>query len=900
MKAIAVFPGQSDTVHLADLKKPSVNDVPNGRGVLVRILKVGVDGTDKEINAAEYGAAPNGYEFLVIGHEGLGQVEEVGPNVTEFKPGDYVVATVRRPGNSLYDKIGTYDMTTDNEYFERGISRLHGFLTEYYVDDPEYIVKIPQGLKDVAVLLEPMTVVQKGIVQAYEIQRRLKVWRPRTAAVMGAGTIGLLATLVLRLRGLQADTFARSPKPSRNADLIESLGAHYHATQQLPFLECAKECGPYDIIFEATGNSAVVFDAMQGLAKNGVLVLASVTGGDKTIEIPADRINLDFVLGNKVMVGTVNANREYFESGVRDMAQSQAEYPGWLPKLLTNPVHGSGEFRRVVPPTHRRPQRYQGLLRSRGCHSRVTAGSRQRGGGLVRLTGLGKDAMIAFDENVCRELDHAAQREWLETNGIGGFAGSTIVGMNTRRYHGLLVASLKPPVERYVLLSKLEETLLVDGVAHELSVNQYPGAVHPQGHRYLKAFRFDPFPVFTYEVQNIEVEKRVFLVHGENTVVVQYRVGPNRGHFGELQLIVRPLVAFRDYHSTTHENTGLNPHVKLAEGQAVFQPYASLPGLHFAHNAVAVEPQGDWFRNFEYAEERKRGLNFHEDLYNPCALRFDLSQTRQATVIASLEPRNVDNAGAYELAERQRRKSLVEGIDDDFACELTAAADQFIVARGSARSIIAGYPWFADWGRDTMIALPGLTLATGRYDVARSILLEFACYVDRGMLPNRFPDAGETPEYNTADATLWFFEAIRQYIECTNDYDVVRQKLYPVLTSIIDFHISGTRYGIKVDRDGLLNCGEPGVQLTWMDAKIGDWVVTPRYGKPVEIQALWYNALRTMHSLATAFHDLANKKLYTSLASQAASSFNAEFWNTEEDCLFDVVGRDAPRRLDPP
>ena len=286
MKAIAVFPARATPSIWPTLKKPSVNDVPNGRGVLVRILKVGVDGTDKEINAAEYGAAPNGYEFLVIGHEGFGQVEEVGPNVTEFKPGDYVVATVRRPGNSIYDKIGTYDMTTDDDYFERGISRLHGFLTEYYVDDPEYIVKIPQGLKDVAVLLEPMTVVQKGIVQAYEIQRRLKVWRPRTAAVMGAGTIGLLATLVLRLRGLDVDTFARSPKPSRNADLIESLGAHYHATQQLPFLECAKECGPYDIIFEATGNSAVVFDAMQGLAKNGVLVLASVTGGDKTIEIP--------------------------------------------------------------------------------------------------------------------------------------------------------------------------------------------------------------------------------------------------------------------------------------------------------------------------------------------------------------------------------------------------------------------------------------------------------------------------------------------------------------------------------------------------------------------------------------------------------------------------------------
>src|SRR5262244_515877 len=344
MKAIAVFPGKSGTVHLADLNKPSVEDVPNGRGVLVRILKVGIDGTDKEINAAEYGAAPNGYDFLVIGHEGFGQVEEVGLKVTEFKPGDYVVATVRRPGSSLYDKIGTYDMTTDDAYFERGISRLHGFLTEYYVDDPEYIVKIPQGLKDVAVLLEPMTVVQKGIVQAYEIQRRLKVWRPRSAAVMGAGTIGLLATLALRLRGIEVTTFARNPKPNLNAELIESLGARYVITQETPIIEGGQKFGPFDLIFEATGNSSVVFDSMQALGKNGVLVLSSVTGGDRMVQVPADRINLDFVLGNKVMVGTVNANREYFEMGVRDMAQAEAEYPGWLSRLLTDPVRGLDNF----------------------------------------------------------------------------------------------------------------------------------------------------------------------------------------------------------------------------------------------------------------------------------------------------------------------------------------------------------------------------------------------------------------------------------------------------------------------------------------------------------------------------------------------------------------------------
>ena len=501
--------------------------------------------------------------------------------------------------------------------------------------------------------------------------------------------------------------------------------------------------------------------------------------------------------------------------------------------------------------------------------------------------------MIQVAGSVLQQVEQGIQREWLETNGIGGFASSTIVGMNTRRYHGLLVASLKPPVDRYVLLSKMEETLVIDGARFDLSVNQYPGAIHPHGYQYLKGFRLDPFPVFTFEVEGITVEKSVFLVHGENTAVVQYRVGPNVGRFNDLQLVVRPLVAFRDYHSTTHENAGLNPHFVIAQGQAFFQPYASLPGLHFAHNAIAVEEQGSWYRNFEYEEERKRGLDFGEDLYNPFGLRFELSDTKCARLIASLEPRSAEMTSAYEVAERQRRKSVAQGIEDHFERDLTAAADQFIVSRGTSKSIIAGYHWFADWGRDTMIALPGLTLATGRYDVARSILQEFAGHVDQGMLPNRFPDAGETPEYNTVDATLWFFEAIRQYVQYTNDYAFVQKKLYPVLTGIIEFHIGGTRYGIKVDHDGLLNCGEPGVQLTWMDAKIGDWVVTPRYGKPVEIQALWYNALQTMQDLAAAFHDVANKKFYQSRAERAAASFNPQFWNEARECLFDVVGSDG-------
>jgi threonine dehydrogenase-like Zn-dependent dehydrogenase len=347
MKAIAVFPGKPGSAHLAQLPKPSLADVPDDRGVLVKVLRVGVDGTDREINAAEYGAAPPGYDFLVLGHESFGRVEAVGPNVTELKPGDYVVATVRRPGSSLYDRIGTYDMTTDDSYFERGINLRHGFLTEYYADDPEYIVKVPQGLRSVGVLTEPFSVVQKGIAQAYETQRRLRVWRPRRAAVMGAGTIGLLGALALRLRGFDVTVFGLARKPYFNAELIEALGARYESTSELSVLDGGKKYGPFDLILEATGYSPIVFDSLQVLGKNGVLVLSSVTGGNRRAEVPADKINLDFVLGNKVMIGTVNANREYFESGVRDMAMAEMEYPGWLGRLLTHPVKGLDNYTEI-------------------------------------------------------------------------------------------------------------------------------------------------------------------------------------------------------------------------------------------------------------------------------------------------------------------------------------------------------------------------------------------------------------------------------------------------------------------------------------------------------------------------------------------------------------------------
>ena len=488
------------------------------------------------------------------------------------------------------------------------------------------------------------------------------------------------------------------------------------------------------------------------------------------------------------------------------------------------------------------------------------------------------------------------EREWLETNGLGGFASSTIAGLNTRRYHGLLVAATNPPVGRVLLLSKLEETLAVRGARYELSANRYPGAVHPKGYRYLKEFRLDPFPVFTYEVAEVELEKRVFLVYGENTVVVQYEL---RGDTADCTLEVRPLIAFRDYHAATHANGALNPRVTIETGRASIAPYPGLPALHFAHNAVSVRAEGAWYYNFEYDRERERGLDYQEDLFNPCVLAFDLARRATATMVASTEPREAARVPVLRRAEIDRRAELARASPsgDPLVQSLVSAAGQFIVRRGELRSVIAGYHWFSDWGRDTMIALPGLTLATGRPEIARDILLAFARSVDQGMLPNRFPDAGETPEYNTVDATLWFFAAIDALVRSTGDLQFVKEHLYETLVNIVGWHERGTRYGIHAGADGLLTCGE---RLTWMDAKAGDWVVTPRAGKPVEVQALWYNALRTLETFASRFNDTFTSTRCLSLALDLVRpNFVRLFWNDAAGCLYDVVngdGRDASIR----
>lgn len=348
MKAIAVKPGTPNSVHLAELDKPALADIPNGRGVLVRTLKVGVDATDREINDALYGNSPPGYEFLVIGHECFGIVEEVGENVKKVSVGDYVTCTVRRPGGSIFDKIGRSDITSEEEYFERGINLKHGYLTEFFVDDEEFMVRMPVGLKHLHVLAEPMSCAAKAVEQAMLAQQRLQVWEPKIAWVTGAGQIGLLTTLILRLRGMEVYTLARGPKPNLKAEIAEGMGAHYVSTASKSLSELAKETGKPDLIIEATGNSAVAFECMEVLGHNGCIVWTSITGGERKIDVPSDAVNLNWVLGNKLLVGSVNANFRHFESGISDLALGDVTFPGVIPKILTHPIDGLENYTEMM------------------------------------------------------------------------------------------------------------------------------------------------------------------------------------------------------------------------------------------------------------------------------------------------------------------------------------------------------------------------------------------------------------------------------------------------------------------------------------------------------------------------------------------------------------------------
>jgi len=501
---------------------------------------------------------------------------------------------------------------------------------------------------------------------------------------------------------------------------------------------------------------------------------------------------------------------------------------------------------------------------------------------------------IRLDPKVLQNYADSSQCEWLETNGLGGWASSTVSGANTRRYHGLLVAATQPPVGRVVLLSKLEETVVTSSERFELGCNQFPNAISPSGFKHLVSFEKDLFPTFEYSMGNVRLRKTVAASNGENTTLVLYEVMEADDEF---TLELRPFVAGRDYHSMTHANDSIIRGVEFADGLLTLRTYNNLPPVYISVPNSAFHHQPEWYYNFEYAIEQFRGLDFREDLFTHGIMRITLRTGDRLGVVISTEKPEERDAFLCVAKEKRRREGLMNKlpIQDDITKSLSLAADQFIVRRGAdLRTIIAGYHWFSDWGRDTMIALPGICLVTGRFDEARLILRAFAQSVSEGMLPNRFPDAGEQPEYNTVDATLWFFVAIHKYLEYTGDDEFVKSELYPVLKDIIAWHDRGTRYKIKVDpTDGLLNAGEPGVQLTWMDAKIGDWVVTPRQGKAVEINALWYNALMILAGFAKKYDSVGASQTLMDRAAKVRTSFEKLFWNEAESCLVDYVDNET-------
>ena len=512
---------------------------------------------------------------------------------------------------------------------------------------------------------------------------------------------------------------------------------------------------------------------------------------------------------------------------------------------------------------------------------------------------------VQFGREICGVLDVAEQREWLVTNGIGGFASGTVSGNLTRRYHGLLVAALQPPVGRMQLVAKLDEIARYDGADYALGTNRWGGgAIEPQGYVHIESFRLEgTMPVWRFAIGDAILEKRVWMRHGENTTYVQYTQLRGSQSMG---LELRTLINYRDFHSNTHAGDWRMKIDAVKSGLQISAFDGAIPFYLLSPDA-RVEPQHDWVRDYFLPLEKYRGLDDREDNLLAAIFRATLQTNQSLTIVFSTDANTVLDGTAARTENAKREADLLaQWSSADAPAAFTApgwvrqlilAADQFVVRRDLAdttevtdgQTIIAGYHWFGDWGRDTMIALPGLTLATGRADIAKQILLSFARYIDGGMLPNNFPDAGGRPEYNTVDAALWFFEAVRQYFAATQDNETLA-KLFPVMAQMIDAHVAGTRYQIHVDQvDGLLYAGEPGVQLTWMDAKVGDWVVTPRIGKPVEINALWFNALETMASLASAAKQPAEP--FAQLASRAKQSF-AKFWNSSAGCCYDVI--DAP------
>jgi predicted glycogen debranching enzyme len=496
--------------------------------------------------------------------------------------------------------------------------------------------------------------------------------------------------------------------------------------------------------------------------------------------------------------------------------------------------------------------------------------------------------LLKKEKEILQDYKEAMQHEWLETNGLGGWASSSIIGCNTRRYHGLLVAAIVPPADRMALVSKLDETIVMPSGRHELGVNNYGGVIQPHGHEYLTSFTRDLFPQFTYEVAGIKLKKTIAMVHGENSTLVIYDVIRAEQPF-ILELL--PLFSVRGYHSLMRANDAVHREANFSNNVFRTKVYEGTPDIFVKVPGSDYHHNPNWYFHFNYDIERYRGLDFVEDLFTHGNFSVSLKEGDSLGIIVSTEDPAEKDAQELFVKEEERKKELLkEKVGSDTWRQLVLAADQFIVKRDEdLKTIIAGYHWFTDWGRDTMISLPGLCLSTGRFTDAKKILAAFAKTVSQGMLPNRFQDYGQPPEYNNVDGTLWYFIAIYKYLQATGDKEFVLQELLPVLTEIIEWHSRGTRYNIHATEDGLLYSGEQGVQLTWMDSKIGDWVVTPRTGKAVEINALWYNALLVYASFLELRGDVQQAAQIKGKAALAKQSFNDQFWSDENGYLYDVV-----------
>jgi predicted glycogen debranching enzyme len=493
---------------------------------------------------------------------------------------------------------------------------------------------------------------------------------------------------------------------------------------------------------------------------------------------------------------------------------------------------------------------------------------------------------IGKDE--CHELDRALSLEWLETNGCGGFASGTVAGANTRRYHGLLVVATSPEYRRYVLVNHLEEWLHLEGRAVSISTNLYPGVIHPQGYSHCISFSSTPWPTWTFTINHRKVSREIFCVRGQSTVVVRWRLLTPRAD--SIELRVRPMLTSRDYHALHQENGALCPEATVNENRVTWQPYQGLPAVHGIFTGT-YHHIPDWYRHVQFPLEQERGLDFQEDWWSPGELRFHLEPGTEQILTLTSEQINWIKTGALIRTERTRRgrRHKITKSSDRFVEALQQATGPFVIQQGARQTVIAGYPWFTDWGRDTFISLPGLFLVTGQYEIAWHVLESFIPFVSEGMVPNRFPDLGQHPEYNAIDASLWFIHAVDRYLAYSKDTKRVQAVAWPAIRQILDGYRHGTRYNIKMDVDGLISGGMPGVQLTWMDAKVGDWVVTPRHGKPVEIQALWIRALDVGVRLATKFGERDYAAGCWKDRAQAVTSFRGRFWYKGGQYLYDTI-----------